>query len=31
MKAMGMKKGMAEDRCALRNITGDQTHDSTDA
>ena len=31
MKAIGMKEGMAQDRCALKNITGGPTRASADA
>ena len=31
MKAMGIKEGMAQDRCAWRNIIGGPTCASTDA
>ena len=31
MKAMCIKEGMAQDRCAWRNITGGSNHASTDA
>ena len=31
MKAMGIKEGMAQDRCACGNITGGPTRASADA